>query len=155
MVGWIQTSTPCPHSSGASCLATPCRTEWEVCTAGTASKFQSNSIHSACPQPAGTYFTPSGRKASTRNQVTPSIAHHRISPHLCFKDIWWTLHFLVLHLLEFSTSQLFLAPSSVNILNKTHRLVSDPQRSASGEHLTSQKPVNLVQACAPIVRCSG
>lgn len=44
-------------------------------------------VHSACPRTAGTYFIPSGRKAGTRYQVTPSIAHHRISPHVCFKDI--------------------------------------------------------------------
>lgn len=42
---------------------------------------------SACPWTARTYFTPSGRKASTRNQVTPSTAHHRIAPHLCYKGI--------------------------------------------------------------------
>lgn len=71
-------------------------------------------VHRACPQTARTFFTPSGRKASTRNEATPSIVHHRISPH-----IWWTLQFLVLHLHEFSASQLLLTPSSADIPNKT------------------------------------
>lgn len=94
---------------GISCLATACRTEQERFVLQQLPPNSSVIVHganwhSACPKTAGTYFMHVGRKANERNLLTPSIAHHRISRPLRFKNICWNRQCLKLHLHEFSIS---------------------------------------------------